>query len=1646
MSEDATFDHSIDRGSPRASAAPLARLGSTIQPGYDTSQGPLDEPDAYDPEEDYQRALQRQFQHRLRVLDRSAQSSTNIPGSSLLAKFKNPLGRSFESQHASSQSSSQAHTHSLPDSYHDLPRGSPQHRPVSTTASSNSNHLGRVLSTQEPTRSQRTGTTTEAFGSHPSSNRLTTVMSATTDTTSTRWTADGQRSPPHPRTSKATSGLPEETRDISQTIFIWRNEAKAPSSTKTFLPQVSGVTRKMTKRDRDHGSTHTGNSPSSHESGRLNQLAHNWLRERPSKSRLGTGSGDSASGSPSTSGTTVSTASPVLAGTRKDGSWKSGKVTFRDDGSLYIFGQEHTLLHAIRTDRIKLNQIRPIDDSLFGRANVVGIFSCPPVFAGRRHPTSNASSSGGASKDGAAADEPVYVAFPSSQKQRLWIALLQAWGQPEIYCHPHDVKRGGAHRWYRQIDATVMEYKSVGAASHSQSQSSAWSALTGSLPFSQSASTPSAKGKSASVDLPLETRRDAWMATSDTSLADAPQNQPAITESRPSLGSLHERRDSLSSLATTASGAEPVGDATADNTGDLDPTTMDDSIGTFDFSTTKGGPAQNGGADAQSITQTLTANVLGTNHSTPDLSPFTRGNAFKGKSSHKNADREGLQGRSQSPTNQFHSSNSFIPTAVYFLIYVNDVLAGRSSIRGADAKGAAFWPEKFAFKNLDTLDCLRVDVYQPSASLANSSSASGTTTTKSGKSVLIGSAEIPLINFRRGDEVQGFFPVWSRRTSSSLATNGQSLSAHAMSSIGAECVGQVKLSVKLSEEAVRLRRKYAETEELLNSSHCIPLIRALAKHFEEKPVVAHLIDIYTASGQIPDRLSDLVLAESVDFDPNRPELLFRDNSLLTRAVDQFQRLYCRDWLDASIGDQVRYVCENRIAIGLEDLAMCAQSAKKEHSTTDKSDGLAPGHNAGRSTPAEGSAVEILRSITSDLWKSIYANRHNCPIDLRRVLSEIRQSVNAKFGSHMGAPTGMQGVGAFVFLRLICPAITAPHLYGLVAFAPDAENAGKVLMLVAKILLGLANKRGAPFDADERPGLALLNDFLQQTAPAYDDYITLVSTSDIDPYASPKVSAGKRGSGGRGEEAARRQKGSKHSATSLRGAMADETDRTVRKMIDQKWPRLSQLHREAVASPPYLLDESLALASFVSFIARNTDGSLLEDCEVHQQSSDEAVGNPPNQEETDVSGGHKGDGNVSREPFQRFLDLCLDHEQRLGYYIDRAGFEPALNSLLQQEDEQAVKKSVPVTFVSTWKTQNGRGEGSSSGGTSSFVSTASNRLTPVKSSTTQVTTGNDSMWDSPTGSKGHTPSSVMGSPPGSPDLSGSPSAKFAKTSHRGHGSLKGRRATLSSAGGVGDESRKPSGGSGKPPNSNNNKARVRPRSSSSGTRGGFERRQASVEADNSSGALSPMTPFDGSGNKGTATECGGLKQPCEMPSSSSNNSMATVVPVGGKMMTSPGGGAGRRLTTSVAEGGAKASMMTPSGSASAVVASPVTPDSSNKSPRTRARASTTAATLTPTPPKRFSAEYPGWGGHHGGSPNTSTSAYQYQQQRSVVMGGLPWQTTTSTSLRTRSRADSGSGRVSLDNNSNGDHRSFGLGSVIREAATTASKSRKWWQRR
>lgn len=433
--------------------------------------------------------------------------------------------------------------------------------------------------------------------------------------------------------------------------------------------------------------------------------------------------------------------------------------------------------------------------------------------------------------------------------------------------------------------------------------------------------------------------------------------------------------------------------------------------------------------------------------------------------------------------------------------------------------------------------------------------------------------------------------------------------------------------------------------QLVNRPDCPALISSLCRLFDENHIIERLVEIYTASGTITDRLCEMVEAESLEWQPEQPELLFRANTLLSRSLDKFQRMHCRQWLDSCVGDLVREICWERIKVNsdLTDWVGGSTVAADESGQHQREDTT--------SLPLDRiKDFDNLQYYASKLWERIYSNRHSCPPDLRSILSKVRQSVTARFGPNQGYLHALQGVGSFVFLRFICPAIRTPQLYGLTTSPPDDE-VSNTLLLLAKIILALITRRGM-LSHQQHEKASWLNNFtpfLQLHSSSSDDFILHISSFDstIDAAISPPL---------------------------------NDDSRNMQRSIESMLPNLPSLHRETIALSPYLIDKQLALAKFVSCLG---GASRMYPQERADGSSVTASGNRRSPDDSNLLRGNSHLDNGTQIA-HRLIAACCEAQSLLGYYIDKAGFA-SKPLMLYPLAWQAGSQHSPISTVATGKT-------------------------------------------------------------------------------------------------------------------------------------------------------------------------------------------------------------------------------------------------------------------------------------------------------------------------------------------------------------------------
>jgi len=115
---------------------------------------------------------------------------------------------------------------------------------------------------------------------------------------------------------------------------------------------------------------------------------------------------------------------------------------------------------------------------------------------------------------------------------------------------------------------------------------------------------------------------------------------------------------------------------------------------------------------------------------------------------------------------------------------------------------------------------------------------------------------------------------------------------------------------------------------------------------------------------------------------------------------------------------------------------------------------------------------------------IVNSRDRIPKQFRVIFNYARKAVGVRFPEMMH-----KMVGAFFFLRFLCPAIVTPDRYGLAPAAPPA-NARRGLVLVSKLLQNLANHQ--EFDGAKEDYMAFSNEFIKKNSDTIKSFFDQLS--------------------------------------------------------------------------------------------------------------------------------------------------------------------------------------------------------------------------------------------------------------------------------------------------------------------------------------------------------------------------------------------------------------------------------------------------------------------------------------------------------------------------------------------------------------------------
>nr|XP_018670524.1 probable Ras GTPase-activating protein isoform X3 [Ciona intestinalis] len=186
-----------------------------------------------------------------------------------------------------------------------------------------------------------------------------------------------------------------------------------------------------------------------------------------------------------------------------------------------------------------------------------------------------------------------------------------------------------------------------------------------------------------------------------------------------------------------------------------------------------------------------------------------------------------------------------------------------------------------------------------------------------------------------------------------------------------------------------------------------------------------MVNVMYGTGSIKEYMGDVVMDE-VD-KVEEESLIFRENTIGTKSVEAFLRLVGMGYLYNTLGEFISAL------FSMEEDCEVDGSRLPPHASLDANQ-----------KNLQMSCEIALCKITSSV--------NNFPSELREVMSQWRLHCEANNRPRIANRL----VTASLFLRLLCPAILNPSLFGLANEIPDPKTS-RTLTLIAKVIQNLANR-------------------------------------------------------------------------------------------------------------------------------------------------------------------------------------------------------------------------------------------------------------------------------------------------------------------------------------------------------------------------------------------------------------------------------------------------------------------------------------------------------------------------------------------------------------------------------------------------------------
>uniref|UniRef100_A0A672I7J3 Disabled homolog 2-interacting protein-like n=1 Tax=Salarias fasciatus TaxID=181472 RepID=A0A672I7J3_SALFA len=358
-----------------------------------------------------------------------------------------------------------------------------------------------------------------------------------------------------------------------------------------------------------------------------------------------------------------------------------------------------------------------------------------------------------------------------------------------------------------------------------------------------------------------------------------------------------------------------------------------------------------------------------------------------------------------------------------------------------------FWGELFELDNLPSISQISLHLFREEDNKKKRHSRD--------ESILhpLGSVAMPLSDIRGRTYQEKWYPITPYKAAGSSGTK--------------ELLGsQASLRIKARFQNLQVlpMEKYKEFAEYVTVDY-VEMCRNLEPLLsvkEKEELAGALVHVLQSIGKAKEFLIDLGGAE-VERLGEKEALIFRENTLATKAIDEYMKLVGQKYLINTLGDFI-----TRLYASGEN---CEVDPRKCHASELSSN------------------QRHLRETCEEVVQKIVQAEGPFPEELNKIFSSWVELCE----DQGRAEIGQRLISASLFLRFLCPAVLSPSLFGLTQPYPEPATL-RTLTLTAKVIQNLAN---FTLFGEKEEYMLFMNDFLEQHWEGMRGFLKRVSSQDTE---------------------------------------------------------------------------------------------------------------------------------------------------------------------------------------------------------------------------------------------------------------------------------------------------------------------------------------------------------------------------------------------------------------------------------------------------------------------------------------------------------------------------------------------------------------------